>query len=221
MDTKKIFKQKFPFWEMLTEYEQNCIVESTLCNNYEKGDLVHGGRTVCTGILYVIKGKLRGYVLSEDGRDVTLNKLMEDSMCIMSGACIIDDLNRNFYIEATENAQILVIDVKYIKKLSEKYNEVKIFFLEIAKDKYQNAFNLMQSMMFIPLEKRLLNKLLEERERQHSDVLSLTHGDIAKDIGSAREVVSRSLNTLQDKNIISLSRGKIGIKNIEELKKLL
>ena len=103
-------------------------MESTLCNNYEKGDLVHGGRTVCTGILYIIKGKLRGYVLSEDGRDVTLNKLMEDSMCIMSGACIIDDLNRNFYIEATENAQILVIDVKYIKNFLKNIMKLKYSF---------------------------------------------------------------------------------------------
>ncbi|CRH91705.1 Cyclic AMP receptor-like protein [Chlamydia trachomatis] len=217
MDIENILKSKFYFWEALTDTEKNTIVDNTFFNKYKKGDIVHGGKSACTGIIYIIKGKLRGYILSEDGRDISLNKLNQNDICIMSGSCIIDDLNQNFYIEALEDTELLLVDVDCIKKLSEKYSEVKIFLLEIAKDKYQNAFNLMQSMMFVPLEKRLLGKLLEERQNQNSNVISITHEDIAKDIGSVREVVSRNLNSLQDKKIIKLSRGKIEILDLEKI----
>lgn len=219
MEIIQVLQDRFEFWDILSIDEKEMIAKSTEINIYRSGEILHGSSKVCTGILYIIRGKLRGYVLSEDGRDISIERLRKGDLCVMSASCIVEALNQNFYVEAEEETEVLVVDASTLKDLSERHMEVKIFLLEIAKDKYLKAFHHMQNMIFLPVDRRLAMKLIEESDLIGSNEIFLTHEDLAKDIGSAREVVSRNLNVFQDKGIIKLYRGRIKILSSDNLKK--
>ena len=78
-----------------------------------------------------------------------------------------------------------------------------------------------QQMMFLNLEQRLASYLLDESSLRKSDILTLTQEEIAENIGSAREAVSRTLKRMKEKGFISVARGRIHILDKKELYALL
>ncbi|XVG95551.1 Crp/Fnr family transcriptional regulator [Eubacteriales bacterium KG127] len=218
METIEIMRGNFEFWDILSSDEKEMIAQNTEINLYRSGEILHENSEVCTGILYIIRGRLRGYVLSEDGRDISIERLRKGDLCIMSASCILEALNQNFYVEAEEETEVLMLDASALKALSEKHMEVKLFLLGISKYKYFKAFHRIQNMFF-PVDRKIAMKLIDEFELLGSDEIFLTHEELAKDIGTAREVVSRNLNVFQDKGIIKIYRGRLKILDYERLRK--
>lgn len=217
---RNILEDTLSFWPELNTLEKDQLVERSSHLKYKKSSLVHGGKSICTGLLIMLKGQLRGFILSEEGKDLTINKLMKNDICILSGSCIVDNIKKDFYLEAVENSELINVDVSYIKQLVEKYPAVKIFSLEILSNRYQKTIGVMENVIFLSLEERLIRKLIEESSLQKSLDLKLTHDSISKDIGSSREVVSRSLNDLKDKGLIDLSRSRVTILDFGKLREL-
>ena len=83
----------FPFWEQLTPEEQERLCRFTRPVHYAKGARVHSPLESCVGILLLRSGQLRSYLLSEDGRDVTLYRLFGGEVCILSASCVMDAEN--------------------------------------------------------------------------------------------------------------------------------
>ena len=89
----------FPFWEQLTPEEQERLCRFTRPVHYAKGARVHSPLESCVGILLLRSGQLRSYLLSEDGRDVTLYRLFGGEVCILSASCVMDAVNIDLYID--------------------------------------------------------------------------------------------------------------------------
>ena len=95
----------FPFWEQLTPEEQEFLCRTTRPVKYKKGERVHSPVENCVGILLLRTGQLRAYLLSEDGRDVTLYRLFPGEVCILSASCVMDSVNFDLYIDAEEDTE--------------------------------------------------------------------------------------------------------------------
>lgn len=99
----------FPFWEQLTADEQDFLCRTTRPVTYKKGERVHSPVESCVGILLLRSGQLRAYLLSEDGRDITLYRLFAGEVCILSASCVMDSVNFDLYIDAEEDTEAYCI----------------------------------------------------------------------------------------------------------------
>lgn len=99
----------FPFWNDLTPDEQDMLCRYTRPVHYAKGARVHSPLESCVGILLLRSGQLRAYLLSEDGRDVTLYRLFGGEVCILSASCVMDSVNIDLYIDAEEDTEAYCI----------------------------------------------------------------------------------------------------------------
>ena len=80
----------FPFWDKLTADQQELLCRATRPVRYRRGERVHSPVENCVGILLLRTGQFRAYLLSDDGRDVTLYRLFGGEICILSASCVMD-----------------------------------------------------------------------------------------------------------------------------------
>ena len=213
------FKNVFPFWENLTKEEKDTLLMSSVSVEYKKGSSIHDGNE-CTGVIIVKKGCLRLYILSDEGKEITLYRLNEGDMCMLSASCVIKSITFDVNVDAEEDSQCIIIRGSAFGKVSESNKDVKIFALSTAVSRFSDVMWVMQQILFMSMDRRLAIFLLDESSRTNSDTITLTHEQIAKYMGSAREVVSRMLKYFKDEGILEVSRKGVKIIDKNRLREL-
>ena len=214
-----VYRKMFPFWDALSEQDRTFLCDNTLAMGYPKGATLHDG-TTCSGVFLVAKGCLRVYMLSEDGKEVTLYRLHAGDMCMLSASCVLQTLTFDVLVNAEEPTECYVIAGAAFAEVASRYPDVKIFSLELAVSRFSEVMWAMQQILFMSMDKRLAVFLSDESARIGTDVVPLTHEQIAKYIGSAREVVSRVLKYFAAEGIVELSRKGVKITDKQRLRAL-
>lgn len=214
-----VFSEAFPFWNSITDEERKYICENSVALSYPKGTTIHDG-TECSGVFFVRSGSLRVYIMSEEGKAVTLYRLHEGDMCMLAASCVLQAVTFDVFIDAEENSECYIVSGPAFAKVSENNPDIKIFALETAVSRFSDVMWVMQQMLFMSMDKRLAVFLWDESARTGSDTITLTHEQIAKYIGSAREVVSRILKYFSNEGIVEASRKGIKILDKKRLKEL-
>ena len=220
MQTKEkveLFQQIFSFWDKLSEEEKGVLTENSANIFYESGESIFNGDINCVGVLIVKSGQIRTFMLSEEGREITLFRLSQGELCILSASCVLKDITFDVNIDVVEDAEVVIIRSKEFSQLMDKNIYIENFFSKIIADRFSKTMWVMEQVLFMRFDKRLALFLLSESEELNSDVISLTHEQIAKYTSSAREVVSRMLKYFEKENIIKMSRGKIKLIDKEKL----
>ncbi len=214
-----IFKDNFPFWDKISEGEKNYICENSFALTYPKGTTVHDG-TECSGVFFVRSGCLRVYIMSDEGKDITLYRLHSGDMCMLAASCVLQSITFDVLIDAEENSECYIVSGSAFASVSENNPDIKIFALETAVNRFSDVMWVMQQILFMSMDKRLAIFLLDESTRTGSDVITLTHEQIAKYMGSAREVVSRTLKYFSSEKIVEVSRKGVRILDMKRLRAL-
>ena len=214
-----IFKDMFPFWSEISEEDREYICRNSLALTYPKGTNVHDGNG-CSGIFFVRSGCLRIYMMSEEGKDITLYRLHSGDFCMLSASCVLQAITFDVLIDAEENSECYVIDGQAFSSVADKNPNIKIFSLETALSRFSDVMWVMQQILFMSMDKRLAIFLLDESARLGSDTIALTHEQIAKYMGSAREVVSRMLKYFSNEGIVEASRKGVKILDKNRLREL-
>ena len=209
-----LFESAFPFWDSLSEWDKNTFILSSYEVKYNRGMNVHDGGE-CTGVILVKSGCLRLYLLSDEGKEVTLYRLFAGEMCILSASCVLDNLTFDVFIDAEEDSECVVVGGCAYEGVWQKNNDVKIFTYETALSRFSDVMWVMQQILFMSMDKRLAIFLLDEISKTGSDTVKLTHEQIAKYMGSAREVVSRMMKYFASEGLITASRSE-GIKILDK-----
>jgi len=210
----ELFAENFPFWETMTEEDRAAMCDHSRVIRYAAGETAHDS-SECSGVFLVRKGCLRVYILSEDGKGITLYRLFAGDMCMLSASCVIQAITFDVFVDAEEDCECVVISGPFFATLSEKNKDVKIFALETAVSRFSDVMWVMQQVLFMSMDKRLAIFLLDETAKNGTDTVKLTHEQIAKYMGSAREVVSRMLKYFASEGMISASRSE-GIKLLDK-----
>lgn len=215
-----LLRKSFNFWDKLTSAEQNYIEEHTYLITYEAEHTLHSDDTNCLGMILLKTGCLRSYILSEQGKDVTLYRLYPGDICILSASCILSNITFDIHIDVEEKSELLVIPSNIFSKLIKENIYIENFSYKIVTDKFSDVMWTMEQILFMSFDKRLAIFLLDESIKRKTNIIPLTHEQIAKYIGSAREVVSRMLKYFSSEGLITLQRGRIILEDIPNLKKL-
>ena len=215
-----LFIRHFSFWPHLTETEKQQLCSQTEAVHYTEGQNIYDGKTDCIGVLLIKTGQLRVYTLSEDGRDITLYRLFPGDVGILSASCALRAVTFEVFMDAEEDTEVLRTSSTVFEQLTAQNIYVKCFGYELASARLSEMLWTMQQILFMSADRRLARFLLREAEQRKSDELKLTHEQIARYMGSAREVVSRLLKYFTQEQIVQSSRGSLRLldkKKLEEL----
>lgn len=216
---KEVYKDIFPFWDEISESDREFICQNSVAVTYPKKTNIHNGNE-CSGVIIVRSGCLRIYIMSEDGKDITLYRLHKGDMCMLSASCVLQSITFDVFADTEDESECYVINGSAFAQISERNPQIKIFALETAVSRFSDVMWIMQQILFMSMDKRLAIFLSDESVRTASDTINLTHEQIARYIGSAREVVSRMLKYFASEGIVEVSRKGIKILDKSRLKKL-
>jgi len=213
-ELSELFASAFPFWDGLSQYDRDTFVNSSQTLTFAAGRNIHDGGE-CTGVILVKSGVLRLYLLSDEGKEVTLYRLFPGDTCILSASCVLHTITFDVFIDAEENSECVVVGGCAYEGVWQRSDAVKIYTYETALSRFSDVMWVMQQILFMSMDKRLAIFLLDEASKNGSDTIKLTHEQIAKYMGSAREVVSRMLKYFVSEGLISQSRSE-GIKILDK-----
>ncbi len=215
-----VYREIFPFWDKIPEKDRGDICQNSHAVTWQKGMNIHDGNE-CSGVILVRSGCLRLYMMSEEGKDITLYRLQRGDMCMLSASCVLEAITFDVFIDAEEESECYVISGPAFAAVSERNPDIKIFALETAVSRFSDVMWVMQQILFMSMDRRLAIFLSDEAARTGSDTITLTHGQIARYMGSAREVVSRMLKYFSNEKIVEVSRGGIRIVDKKRLRRLI
>ena len=114
------FEHYFPIWDQLTILQKNRMLDSLINRQIKKGTMIHNGSMDCTGLLLVKHGQLRAYILSDEGREITLYRLFDRDMCLFSASCIMRSIQFDVAITAEKDTQLWMIPSDVYKQIMEQ-----------------------------------------------------------------------------------------------------
>ena len=216
-----VLKENLTFWDFLNTDEKEKLLAVTTYKKFCKGEHINNCSCECTGTIIVVKGSLRVYVMSEEGREVTLYHIKGGDVCVMSASCVLSLITFDVFIDAEEESVCYIVDEKCFDSIVNSNIHAKNFAMEKILSRFSDVVWVLQQVLFMSFDKRLAMFLVEEFEKTDSNEIYLTHEQMAQNLGTVREVVSRMLKYFENEEMIGMSRGKITVKNSEELKKLI
>ena len=209
----------FPIWNQLASGQQETLIESTIRRAIPKGTLLHNGSMDCTGLLLVEHGQLRAYILSEDGREITLYRLLDGDICLFSASCMMRSIQFEVMIEAEKDTQLWSIPADIYRSVMEQSAPLANFTNEVMADRFSDVMWLLEQILWKRFDQRLAGFLLEESVLEGTDVLKITHETIGSHLGNPREVVTRMLRYFQNEGLVKLARGTVEITNRAAMQK--
>ena len=210
----------FPIWDHLDPKHQAAISDSLIQRTVKKDEIIHNGSLDCTGLLLVQKGQLRAYILSEEGREITVYRLFERDLCMFAAPCMMRSIQFEITIEAEKDSDIWIIPPYVYQQAMKESAPIANYTSEIMATRMSEVMWLMEQIMWKSLDKRLAAFLLEEAAIEGTGVLKTTHENIANHLGSHREVITRMLKYFQNEGMVKLSRGSIEITGKNKLQAL-
>ena len=214
------FSSYLPFWDKLDQEQRERIAGVIVYQKIAKGTLIHDSGADCLGLVLVRSGQLRAYILSPDGREITISRLFEYDVSLLSASCAMPDLQFHVMIEAEKDTEFWSIPACLFKNLADESLAVSNYSRNLLSSHYSELMWLMEQIMWKSTDKRLAAFLLEEARLEETSVLKTTHEKIANHMGTAREVVTRMLRYFQNEGMVRLTRGTIELVDRKQLEAL-
>lgn len=171
----------------------------------------------CSGIPLVLEGRARVYKLSESGREITLYRVEPGESCILTASCIMSDVEFPAFAATETGVEAIVIPPAILHRWVSQYEVWSVFLWGLLASRFAEVISLVEEVAFQRVDKRTAEYLLQSAGADGK--IKKTHQDIAADIGTSREVISRILKEFEHKGLITLSRGEIHAENLNELRR--
>ena len=217
----QLLKDSLTFWDKLTDEQRTAFENHVTVFRYAKDSSIHTAELKCAGLLLPKNGTLRVYILSEEGKEITLYRIGPGDVCILSAACVLQSITFDISIDAVDDCEVIQSDSPFFSSLMKENIYAEAYAYRLATERFSDVMWTMQQILFMSFDKRLAIFLLDETSRTGSGCLRMTHEEIAKYMGSAREVVSRMLKYFSAEGLVQLSRGEILITDRKKLMALI
>lgn len=214
------FQTYLPIWDQLQPHQQRRLLASLTNQAVERGTLLRGGSTDCTGVLLIQTGQLRAFVYSEEGREITIYRLFEGDLCLFCAPCLIRSIQFDVTIQAEKDTEFWSIPSGVYQQLMSESTAVFNYTNELVASRFSEVMSRMEQFMWKSMDKREAAFLLQEAAIEGACELRITHETIANHLGSHREVITRTLREFQSAGLVKLSRGMVAILDKEKLETL-
>ena len=207
----------FPIWNKIDPEHQTRLLNSVMFQKIPRDTVIHNGNLDCTGLLLIKSGQLRAYILSDEGREITIYRLFERDMCLFSASCIMRSIQFEVIIEAEKDTEVWIIPPYVYQSVMTESAPVANYTNELMATRFSDVMWLVEQIMWKSLDKRVAAFLLEESSIEGTEKLKITHEAVANHLGTHREVITRMLRYFQNEGLVKLSRGVIEIVDGDKL----
>ena len=114
------FQQLCPIWDKFTPAQQQLVSSSIVPRTLGKGAVLHDGSADCAGLVLIKSGQLRAYILSEDGREITLYRLLDQDICLFSASCVMRSVQFEIMIAAEKDSEVYIIPPHIFKRVMDE-----------------------------------------------------------------------------------------------------
>jgi len=167
----------------------------------------------------LISGLIRVYKISESGKEITLYHIGEKESCVLSASTILSNKKFPAIAETISETQAIVLPEAFVKKWITKSTQWQQCIFGLVAQRLSDVITVVEEVAFQRMDRRIA-KFLINQYKKNGVSINITHQDIADEVGTAREVVTRILRDLELRTILKLSRGNIKIEKLELLEAL-
>lgn len=210
-------QESFLFWDKILPADRERILEAAIVHTYASGDLVKQASEECSGLLLLKSGQLRAFLEGEGGKEITLYRLLSMDLCILSAPCVLKSITFDVSLEAEKESVVIHIPARLWGDLVTKYPSVQSYSMDLINSRFSEVMWVLDQLISKNLGQRVSGFLKEQALLEDSDTIHVTHETIANNLGTAREVVSRTLKYFESEGAIALSRGSIRILRPDKL----
>ena len=190
--------------ELISKLRQHSMAKA-----YSSGDLILDENSAIRAIPIVTKGTLKVMRTEEDGREILLYYIKAGESCIMSFLGGMHDEKSKVKAEVEEDAEILFLPMEKVHLFIKEHPEWLDYIFRLYHKRFEELLEIVNAIAFKKVEERLLSLLHKKQELTGSKTLSITHEQLANELGTARVVVSRLLKQLEENGNLQLGRNRI------------
>lgn len=214
---KKQALNKLAFYHDAKHSLKTEIAASAMVAHLEHGDYYFHEGDVCSNIAIVIGGRIRVFKMGENGRSITLYHVSPGETCILTTFCLLSQDSYQASAQAEEPTTAIIFPAGVFREWMNEHAAVRAFVFATMSDRLSEMMALIEEITFKKLDQRLVEFIISSVDGASAS-LNLTHEEIASQIGTAREVVSRVLKEFERRGALELQRGKIIIKDLALLR---
>lgn len=214
--------QCLPFWEDIGEQRRSMIVDSSIIRQYNSREIIDSSAETRQGFMLVWNGIIKNYIVSEEGEEIFLFTVAKNEPCVLAARGLMGDSAFLPTIQAMGKSEIICINSEVWGLLARQIPAVGNYMLKVLASHMDKILRAMDMQLFYSVERRLahfvVNELRQQRIREHQkNTLNITHEELAGFLGTAREVVSRSIGRLKRRGILECCRGRITVLDYDAL----
>ena len=214
------FIECFPVYNRLNKEEQSLLMSGVTFRKIKKGTVIRGGANDCTGLVLIWSGQLRAYIVSDEGKEVTIYRLLDRDVCLLSASCMMPSMQFDVTVTAEKDTEAWIIPIKVYKPLMDSSAQIANYTNELLCTRFTEVMWLIEQILWKSFDKRLALFLIDECNIEDTSILHITHEHIAAHLGKAREVVTRMLKSFHNEGAVSLTRGAVIVTDHNKLKKI-
>lgn len=215
------YLSQLPFYEHLTNQQKEQMESVSYVAQFKKGQIIHDQGSDCLGMIMLLEGELRTFMISEEGREITLYRLEHEDVDILSAACVVNQITFDTQMVAVKDCSLLVIPAIHMSHWKEENIYIRSYVYELATDRFSDVMWMIQQTLFLRVDQRIAIYLLDEVNKNHSLEVKTTQEEIALEINSAREVVARMIKTMVKEGWVKTKRGSFTILDKKALQKII
>ena len=212
---------QLPFYSHLTDEQKESIESVSYTAHFEKGQIIHDQGSDCLGMIMILSGELRTFLISEEGREVTLYRLEKEDIDVLSAACVLNQITFDTQMVAVKDCELLIIPAIHISRWKKENIHVRSYTYEIATDRFRDVMWMIQQTLFLRVDQRIAIYLLDTYHKTKNPEIKVTQEEIALEINSAREVVTRMIKNMVKEGWIETKRGTFIIKDVHALQAII
>lgn len=169
----------------------------------------------CEHFPIVLSGEIRVFAMGEGGREVTLYDIGPGESCILTASCILNGEHFPAFARTRTAAELVLVPSSKVPDWFDRFAPWRTYLLDLVSRRLGHVIEVVEQVTFVSMGQRIARYLLSLAATR--DRVETTHGEIAAELGTAREVVSRTLKALEAEGLVALGRGSLEIKHRERL----
>jgi len=221
-ELKRDLLSKIPFYTVAPPDLQRAIAEAASVVRLNPGDYFLREGDLCAHFALLVSGRMRVFKLGESGHEITLYHVAAGEACPLNVSCILSDRPVPAMAKVEDAVEAVVIPAPTFRRWMAQHEAIRTFVFQMFATRLTEVMSLVEEVAFRRMDQRLarrLSDLLVQDGAPRASV-EVTHAELASDLGTAREVVSRLLKEFERLGAISLSRGKISLRNAALLREM-
>src|SRR6266850_469380 len=218
--SKREVLSRIPFLSLAPSDLKGALIEAASVVHLEAGEYFLREGDSCAHFAIVVSGKIRVFKLGENGHEITLYHVGAGEACPLNVSCILSDRPVPAMARVEEPVEAVVVAASTFRSWIASHESMRTFVFQMFASRLTEVMSLVEEVAFRRMDRRLAHRLLDLLTDQSNGQVEITHADIAADLGTAREVVSRLLKEFERVGAVQLTRGRILSQNMATLRGL-